>query len=75
MSPFGRLGKGNEFHGVRGKKITIDQDLLVREFSLNLQTFIDQGSRLAAARLAAGLIPVIKSLPKKPVSGNQNKII
>jgi lysophospholipase L1-like esterase len=40
-SPFGRLRKGDEFHGVRGKKITIDQDLLVREFSLNLQTFIN----------------------------------
>src|SRR5450759_3186385 len=41
LSPFGRLGKGDEFHGVRGKKTTIDQDLLVREFSLNLQTFIN----------------------------------
>ncbi|MDO9070068.1 MAG: SGNH/GDSL hydrolase family protein, partial [Deltaproteobacteria bacterium] len=41
LSPFGRLGKRDEFHGVRGKKITIDQDLLVREFSLNLQTFIN----------------------------------
>ncbi|MBU4231546.1 MAG: SGNH/GDSL hydrolase family protein [Proteobacteria bacterium] len=158
LSPFGRQGKGDEFHGVRGKKITIDQDLLVREFSLNLQTFInicrareitpvlmtqpsrltespdplirklmgslevsqgityaefkaafdrlnqairdvgaqnqvlvidlareippvkenicdvahfnDQGSRLVAARIAAGLIPVVKSLPKKPVTSN-----
>jgi lysophospholipase L1-like esterase len=158
MSPFGRQVKGDEFHGVRGQKITIDQDLLVREFSLNLQTFInicrargiipvlltqpsrltaspdpliqklmgslevsqgityaefkaafdrlnqttrdvgaqnqvlvidlareippvkenicdvahfnDQGSRLVAARLAAGLIPVVKSLPKKPVTSN-----
>ncbi|MBM4301247.1 MAG: SGNH/GDSL hydrolase family protein [Deltaproteobacteria bacterium] len=158
MSPFGRLGKGDEFKGVRGKKITIDQEVLVREFSLNLQTFInicrareitpvlmtqasrltespdpliqklmgslefsqgityaefkaafdrlnqtirdvgaqnqvlvidlareippvkenicdvahfnDQGSRLAAARIAAGLAPVIASLPKKPVSSN-----
>ena len=41
LSPFGRQGKGDEFHGVRGKKITIDQDFLVREFSLNLQTFIN----------------------------------
>ena len=158
MSPFGRQVKGDEFHGVRGQKITIDQDLLVREFSLNLQTFInicrargiipvlltqpsrltaspdpliqklmgslevsqgitygefkaafdrlnqtirdvgaknqvlvidlareippikenicdvahfsDQGSRLVAARIAAGLIPVVKSLPKKPVTSN-----
>ena len=158
MSPFGRKVKGDEFHGVRGQKITIDQDLLVREFSLNLQTFInicrargitpvlmtqasrltdnpdpliqkmmqelevsqgitygefkgafdrlnrtirdvgaknqvlvidlareippvkenicdvahfnDRGSRLVAARIAAGLTPVITSLPKKPLSGN-----
>ena len=41
LSPFGGQGKRDEFHGVRGKKITIDQDLLVREFSLNLQTFIN----------------------------------
>jgi lysophospholipase L1-like esterase len=40
-SPFGRPEKGDEFHGARGKKITIDQDFLVREFSLNLQTFIN----------------------------------
>jgi lysophospholipase L1-like esterase len=157
-SPFGGRGKKDEFHGVRGKKITIDQDMLVREFSLNLQTFInicrareitpvlmtqasrltespdplikklmrqlevsqgityadfksafdrlnqtirdvgaknrvlvidlareippvkeniadvahfnDRGSRLVAARIAAGLTPVIASLPKKPLSGH-----
>ena len=40
-SPFGRPEKGDEFHGARGKKITLDQELLVREFSLNLQTFIN----------------------------------
>jgi lysophospholipase L1-like esterase len=158
LSPFRGKVKGDEFQDVRGQKITIDQDLLVREFSLNLQTFInicrargitpvlmtqasrltespdplirklmgslevsqgitygefkaafdrlnqtirdvgaknqvlvidlareippikenicdvahfnDQGSRLVAARLAAGLIPVVKSLPKKPVTSN-----
>jgi lysophospholipase L1-like esterase len=151
--------KGDEFHQVRGQKITINQELLVREFSLNLQTFInlcrargiipvlmtqasrltnhpdpliqklmgnleasqgityaefkgafdrlnqtirdvgaknqvlvidlareippvkenicdvahfnDRGSRLVAARIAAGLTPVISSLPKKPLSGNE----
>jgi len=151
--------KGDEFHGVRGQTITIDQDLLVREFSLNLQTFInicrargitpvlmtqasrltrnpdplikkmmgsleagqgityaafkgafdrlnqairdvgaknqvlvidlareippvkeniadvahfnDRGSRLVAARIAADLTPLILSLPKKPLSGNE----
>ena len=158
ISPFGGKAKGDEFHGVRGKKIIINQDLLIREFSLNLQTFInlcrargitpvlmtqpsrltespdpliqklmrnledsqgityaefkgafdrlnrtirevgaknqvlvidlageippvrdnicdvahfnDRGSKLVAARIAAGLIPVITSLPKKPLSGN-----
>jgi lysophospholipase L1-like esterase len=155
---FGHKSKGDEFQAVRGKKILIDRDMLVREFSLNLQTFInicrargimpvlmtmpsrltdhpdplihrlmqqlevsqgityaafkgafdrlnrtilevgaknqvlvidlageippikenlcdvahfnDRGSRLVAARIAAGLAPVIASLPKKPLSGN-----
>ena len=44
--------KGDEFRGVRGQKITIDQDLLVREFSLNLQTFIN----ICRAR---GITPVL----------------
>jgi lysophospholipase L1-like esterase len=44
--------KGDEFHGVRGQTITIDQDLLVREFSLNLQTFIN----ICRAR---GITPVL----------------
>ena len=44
--------KGDEFKEVRGTKITIDQDLLVREFSLNLQTFIN----LCRAR---GITPVL----------------
>lgn len=39
-SRLGRPEKGDEFHGARGQKITLDQELLVREFSLNLQTFI-----------------------------------
>ena len=38
---FAHRAKGDEFHRVRGKKIIIDQDLLVREYSLNLQTFIN----------------------------------
>jgi lysophospholipase L1-like esterase len=36
-----RKGKADEFKDVRGQKITIDQDLLLREFTLNLQTFIN----------------------------------
>lgn len=38
---FGRPVKGDEFHGARGKTIILDQEFLVREFSLNLQTFIN----------------------------------
>ncbi len=45
-------GKGDEFKDVRGQKITIDQDLLVREFTLNLQTFIN----ICRAR---GITPVL----------------
>jgi lysophospholipase L1-like esterase len=44
--------KGDEFQGVRGQTIIIDQDLLVREFSLNLQTFIN----ICRAR---GITPVL----------------
>ncbi|MFZ5447097.1 MAG: SGNH/GDSL hydrolase family protein [Thermodesulfobacteriota bacterium] len=36
-----RKGKDDEFKEVRGQKISIDQDLIVREFALNLQTFIN----------------------------------
>ena len=43
---------GDEFKADRGKKITIDQDLLVREFGLNLQTFIN----ICRAR---GITPVL----------------
>jgi lysophospholipase L1-like esterase len=44
--------KGDEFKGARGKNILIDQDFLVREYSLNLQTFIN----LCRAR---GITPVL----------------
>ncbi len=37
----GRKSNGDEFKAVRGQKIIIDQDLLVQEFTLNLQTFIN----------------------------------
>ncbi|MCK9375477.1 MAG: SGNH/GDSL hydrolase family protein [Syntrophobacterales bacterium] len=49
---FGRKANGDEFKDVRGKKTIIDQDLLVREFTLNLQTFIN----LCRAR---GILPVL----------------
>jgi lysophospholipase L1-like esterase len=49
---FAAKTKEDEFHGVRGQKITIDQDLLAREFSLNLKSFIS----LCRAR---GITPVL----------------
>ena len=52
LFPFGRKSRGDEFKDVRGKKITIDQDLVVREFTLNLQTFIN----ICRAR---GILPVL----------------
>ncbi|HZK14621.1 MAG TPA: SGNH/GDSL hydrolase family protein, partial [Desulfobaccales bacterium] len=72
-SPFGGRGKKDEFHGVRGKKITIDQDMLVREFSLNLQTFINicRAREITpvlmtqASRLTESPDPLIKKLMRK----------
>jgi lysophospholipase L1-like esterase len=48
----GDKSQGDEFKEVRGKKITIDQEMLVREFTLNLQTFIN----ICRAR---GITPVL----------------
>jgi lysophospholipase L1-like esterase len=48
----GDKSQGDEFKEVRGKKITIDQELLVREFTLNLKTFIN----ICRAR---GITPVL----------------
>jgi lysophospholipase L1-like esterase len=45
-------GKADEFGRVRGQKITIDRGHLVKQFSLNLQAFID----LCRVR---GIIPVL----------------
>ncbi len=58
---FGHKSKGDEFKDVRGKKITIDQGLLVREFSLNLQTFIN----ICRAR---GITPVLMTMPSRLTS-------
>jgi lysophospholipase L1-like esterase len=58
MFSFGRKSRGDEFKKVRGKKITIDQGLLVREFSLNLQTFIN----ICRAR---GITPVLMTQPSR----------
>jgi GDSL-like Lipase/Acylhydrolase family len=58
LSPFRGKVKGDEFKDVRGQKITIDQDLLVREFTLNLQTFIN----ICRAR---GITPVLMTQPSR----------
>jgi lysophospholipase L1-like esterase len=55
---FAHKTRGDEFKEVRGKKISIDQELLVREFSLNLQTFIN----LCRAR---GITPVLMTQPSR----------
>jgi hypothetical protein len=55
---FVHSSKGDEFKNVRGKKINIDQGLVVREFSLNLQTFIN----ICRAR---GIIPVLMTEPSR----------
>jgi hypothetical protein len=55
---FGPKSRGDEFQDVRGKKITIDPEMLVREFSLNLQTFIN----LCRAR---GITPVLMTQPSR----------
>jgi lysophospholipase L1-like esterase len=49
---------GDEFKDLRGQKITIDQALLVREFSLNLQTFIN----ICRAR---NITPVLMTMPSR----------
>jgi hypothetical protein len=55
---FRRQPQGDEFKELRGEKITIDQDLLVREFSLNLQTFIN----ICRAR---DITPVLMTQPSR----------
>jgi lysophospholipase L1-like esterase len=55
---FVHSSKADEFKNVRGKKINIDQGLVVREFSLNLQTFIN----ICRAR---GIIPVLMTEPSR----------
>ena len=54
----GKKSGGDEFKAVRGRKITIDQAMLVREFSLNLHTFIN----ICRAR---GIIPVLMTQPSR----------
>jgi lysophospholipase L1-like esterase len=50
--------QADEFHQVRGQKIEVNQDYLVREFTLNLQTFIN----ICRAR---GITPVLLTMPSR----------
>jgi lysophospholipase L1-like esterase len=50
--------KNDEFKQVRGQKIEVNQDYLVREFTLNLQTFIN----ICRAR---GITPVLMTMPSR----------
>lgn len=50
--------KADEFQQVRGQKIEVNQDYLVREFTLNLQTFIN----ICRAR---GIAPVLLTMPSR----------
>ncbi|MGP8049131.1 MAG: SGNH/GDSL hydrolase family protein [Desulfobaccales bacterium] len=50
--------KADEFQQVRGQKIEVNQDFLVREFARNLQTFIN----ICRAR---GITPVLLTMPSR----------
>src|SRR5208337_503889 len=50
--------QADEFQQVRGQKIEVNQDYLVREFTLNLQTFIN----ICRAR---GITPVLLTMPSR----------
>ncbi|MFZ0051893.1 MAG: GDSL-type esterase/lipase family protein [Desulfobaccales bacterium] len=50
--------QADEFQQVRGQKIEVNQDFLVREFTLNLQTFIN----ICRAR---GITPVLLTMPSR----------
>ena len=50
--------QADEFRAVRGQKIEVNQDVLVREFTFNLQTFIN----ICRAR---GITPVLMTMPSR----------
>ncbi len=50
--------KADEFKQVRGQKIEVNQEALVREFTLNLQTYIN----ICRAR---GITPVLMTMPSR----------
>ena len=71
---FDRLNQTIRDVGAKNQVLVIDlagEIPPVKENICDVAHFNDQGSRLVAARIAAGLTPVIASLPKKPLSGNE----
>jgi hypothetical protein len=70
---FDRLNQTIRDVGAKNQVLVIDlarEIPPVKENISDVVHLLDQGSRLVAARIAAGLIPVVKSLPKKPVTRN-----
>ncbi len=53
-----RGAQQDEFQQLRGQKIEVDQDFMVREFTLNLKTFI-------AVCRARGITPVLLTMPSR----------
>jgi lysophospholipase L1-like esterase len=58
LLPFGSRQHADEFQAVRGQKITFDREALAKEFSLNLQTFIN----ICQAR---SITPVLMTQPSR----------
>jgi hypothetical protein len=70
---FDRLNQTIRDLGAKSRVLVIDlarEIPPVKENICDVAHFNDQGSRLVAARIAAGLAPVITSLPKKHLSSN-----
>ncbi|MCG2773041.1 MAG: hypothetical protein L6277_13265, partial [Desulfobacterales bacterium] len=70
---FDRLNQTIRDVGAKNQVLVIDlarEIPPVKENIADVAHFNDRGSRLVAARIAAGLTPMITSLPKKPLSGN-----
>jgi hypothetical protein len=71
---FDRLNRTIREVGAKNQVLVIDlagEIPPIRDNICDVAHFTDQGSRLVAARIVAGLMPVIVSLPKKPLSGDQ----
>jgi len=58
---------GDEFAGVRGKKLQVDQDMLTREFAMNLQTIVD----VCQIR---GIVPVLMTQGNR-ITGHPDPVV